>query len=111
MTMIRPGSQPNLTVRSTALPDVTDHRPLRSVRHRAINLPSVCYIAGLNPRQMSPEAPNPEGPQKTAADCGVDVTPRLKTLRVAEPPKRLAGIKVADVGELVAKLKALGAAA
>ena len=36
---------------------------------------------------------------------GVDVTPRLTTLRVAEPAKRVAGIKVADVGELVAKLK------
>ena len=36
---------------------------------------------------------------------GVDVTPRLKTLRVEEPPKRGAGVKVADVKELVAKLK------
>jgi electron transfer flavoprotein beta subunit len=36
---------------------------------------------------------------------GVDVSPRLKTLKVAEPPKREAGIKVADVATLVAKLK------
>jgi electron transfer flavoprotein beta subunit len=36
---------------------------------------------------------------------GVDVTPRLKTLKVEEPPKRSAGVKVADVKELVAKLK------
>ena len=36
---------------------------------------------------------------------GVDVAPRLTTLRVAEPAKRSAGVKVADVGELVAKLK------
>ena len=36
---------------------------------------------------------------------GVDVAPRLTTLRVAEPAKRVAGVKVADVGELVAKLK------
>jgi electron transfer flavoprotein beta subunit len=36
---------------------------------------------------------------------GVDVAPRLKTLKVEEPPKRGAGVKVADVGELVAKLK------
>jgi len=36
---------------------------------------------------------------------GVDVTPRLKTLKVAEPPKRKAGIKVADVAALVDKLK------
>ena len=39
------------------------------------------------------------------ADLGVDVTPRLTTLKVVEPPKRQAGIKVADVAELVAKLK------
>jgi electron transfer flavoprotein beta subunit len=49
--------------------------------------------------------------QKTPADYGVDVTARLKTIKVAEPPKRSAGIKVADVDELVAKLKALGVAA
>jgi len=36
---------------------------------------------------------------------GVDVAPRLKTLKVEEPPKRGAGVKVADVKELVAKLK------
>jgi electron transfer flavoprotein beta subunit len=38
-------------------------------------------------------------------DLGVDVTPRLKTLKVAEPPKRSAGIKVPDVATLVDKLK------
>jgi electron transfer flavoprotein beta subunit len=41
----------------------------------------------------------------TPGDLGVDVTPRLKTLSVEEPPKRSAGVKVADVAELVAKLK------
>ncbi|CUW40506.1 electron transfer flavoprotein beta-subunit [Magnetospirillum sp. XM-1] len=39
------------------------------------------------------------------ADLGVDVAPRLVTLSVAEPPKRSAGIKVADVAALVDKLK------
>ena len=39
------------------------------------------------------------------ADLGVDVKPRLKTLKVTEPPKRGAGIKVPDVATLVAKLK------
>jgi len=39
------------------------------------------------------------------ADLGVDVTPRIKTLKVTEPPKRSAGIKVPDVATLVAKLK------
>ena len=38
-------------------------------------------------------------------DLGVDVTPRLKTLKVSEPPKRGAGIKVPDVATLVDKLK------
>jgi len=49
--------------------------------------------------------------QKTPADYGVDVSPRLKTLKVTEPAKRSAGIKVSDVDELVAKLKAMGVAA
>jgi electron transfer flavoprotein beta subunit len=39
------------------------------------------------------------------ADLGVDVAPRLKTLKVAEPPKRSAGIKVADAKALVEKLR------
>ena len=41
----------------------------------------------------------------TPADLGVDVAPRLKTLKVTEPPARSAGIKVADVASLVDKLK------
>ncbi|MDS4014620.1 MAG: electron transfer flavoprotein subunit beta/FixA family protein [Candidatus Accumulibacter sp.] len=41
----------------------------------------------------------------TPAALGVDVTPRLKTLKVAEPAKRTAGIKVADAADLVLKLK------
>ena len=39
------------------------------------------------------------------ADLGVDVTPHLQTLKVSEPPKRSAGVKVPDVATLVAKLK------
>ncbi len=42
---------------------------------------------------------------KTPADFGVDITPRVVTLKVSEPPKRKAGIKVKDVSELVNKLK------
>jgi len=38
-------------------------------------------------------------------DLGVDVAPRIKTLKVSEPPKRSAGIKVPDVATLVDKLK------
>ncbi|GGY08168.1 electron transfer flavoprotein subunit beta/FixA family protein [Paludibacterium paludis] len=41
----------------------------------------------------------------SAADLGVDIAPRLKTLKVAEPAKRSAGIKVANAAELVARLK------
>ena len=49
--------------------------------------------------------------QKTPADYGVDVSPRLKTLKVTEPPVRSAGIKVADTDALVATLKEMGVAA
>jgi electron transfer flavoprotein beta subunit len=45
---------------------------------------------------------------KAPADYGVDTAPRLKTLKVGEPPVRLAGVKVADVDALVAKIKELG---
>ncbi len=41
----------------------------------------------------------------TPADLGVDVAPRIKTLKVNEPAKRSAGVKVPDVATLVAKLK------
>jgi electron transfer flavoprotein beta subunit len=46
-------------------------------------------------------------PLKTVkpADLGVDVAPRLKTLKVSEPPQRSAGVKVPDVATLVAKLQ------
>ena len=43
--------------------------------------------------------------QKAPEDFGVDVSPRLKILKVVEPPKRQAGIKVESVSELVEKLK------
>ncbi len=41
----------------------------------------------------------------TPDELGVDVAPRLTTLRVVEPAKRQAGVKVADVAELVGKLR------
>ena len=47
--------------------------------------------------------------EKTPADYGVDITPRLTTSNVTEPPVRQAGEKVEDVDALVAKLKAVGA--
>ncbi len=47
--------------------------------------------------------------EKTPADYGVDIAPRLTTITVTEPPVRQAGEKVEDVDALVAKLKAVGA--
>jgi electron transfer flavoprotein beta subunit len=43
--------------------------------------------------------------EKTAADYGVDVTPRLSVLKTVEPQGRKVGVKVANVAELIAKLK------
>jgi electron transfer flavoprotein beta subunit len=48
---------------------------------------------------------------KTPEELGVDIAPRLATLKVTEPPVRSAGIKVGSVDELVEKLKAMGVAA
>ena len=47
---------------------------------------------------------------KSPADFGIDMTPRLTTTNVSEPPVREAGEKVEDVDALVAKIKALGIA-
>lgn len=47
--------------------------------------------------------------EKTAADYGVDVTPRLEVVKTVEPEARAAGIKVGSVDELVSKLKEAGA--
>ena len=46
--------------------------------------------------------------QKTVADYGVDVAPRLKVVKVAEPAKRSAGVKVETAADLVSKLKTAG---
>ncbi len=43
--------------------------------------------------------------EKSPADFGVDVSPRLKVVKTSEPASRKAGVKVADVAELMAKLK------
>jgi len=47
--------------------------------------------------------------KKTLADYGVDDSPRLKTIKVEEPPPRKGGGKVEDVDGMIAKLKELGA--
>ncbi len=54
------------------------------------------------------KAKNKPMAQKTPADYGVDTAPRLKTIKVTEPPVRSAGIKVPDVDTLIAKLKEMG---
>jgi electron transfer flavoprotein beta subunit len=46
--------------------------------------------------------------EKTPADYGVDVAPRLEVVKTVEPPGRKAGVKVGSVGELVGKLKEAG---
>ena len=45
---------------------------------------------------------------RDAASTGVDLTARLKVLQVSEPPKRQAGVKVADAAELAARFKSAG---
>ena len=77
----------------------------------SIQLPAVCSVdLRLNePRYAS--LPNIMKAKKKPlevlkpADLGLDLSPRLKTLKVSEPPKRQAGVKVESVGELVDKLK------
>ncbi|KAF2875053.1 hypothetical protein BDV95DRAFT_665680 [Massariosphaeria phaeospora] len=47
--------------------------------------------------------------KKTLSDYGLDVPPRLKTIKVTEPPPRQGGVKVDDVDGMISKLKELGA--
>ena len=66
---------------------------LRLNEPRYVTLPNIMKAKKKPLETLKPDA------------LGVDVAPRLKTLKVAEPAKRSAGIKVADVATLVAKLK------
>ena len=76
-----------------------------------INIPAIvtCDLRLNEPRYAS--LPNIMKAKKkpieeiSAADLGVDTAPRLEQIKVEEPPKRKAGIKVANVAELVQKLK------
>ena len=76
-----------------------------------VNLPAIvtCDLRLNEPRYAS--LPNIMKSKKkpleilTAADLGVDTKPRVEQIKVEEPPKRKAGIKVASVAELVSKLK------
>lgn len=66
---------------------------LRLNEPRYVTLPNIMKAKKKNLELIKPE------------DLGIDITPRLKTLRVEEPAKRLAGVMVADVAALVEKLK------
>ena len=66
---------------------------LRLNEPRYVTLPNIMKAKKKPLETLKPDA------------LGVDITPRLKTLKVQEPPKRGAGVKVADVAELVGKLK------
>ena len=66
---------------------------LRLNEPRYVTLPNI-----MKAKKKTIEIVNPE-------ELGVDIAPRLKTLKVAEPPKRSAGVMVADVAALVEKLK------
>ena len=79
--------------------------PVLIAAQKGLNEPRYASLPNIMKAKKKPIA------ALTPGDLGVDLAPRLKTLKVAEPPKRSAGIKVADVDELVAKLKALGVAA
>jgi len=76
-----------------------------------INLPAVvtCDLRLNEPRYAS--LPNIMKAKKktidllSASDLGVDISPRIQQIKVEDPPKRKAGIKVASVAELVQKLK------
>jgi electron transfer flavoprotein beta subunit len=81
-----------LEVLSLSLPAVitTD---LRLNEPRYVTLPNI-----MKAKKKQLDVVKPE-------DLGVDVSPRIKTIKVVEPPKRSAGIKVPDVATLVSKLK------
>ena len=66
---------------------------LRLNEPRYVTLPNIMKAKKKPLENIKPDA------------LGVDIKPRLKTLKVAEPASRSAGVKVADVAELVAKLK------
>jgi len=81
-----------LEVLSLGLPAIVT-TDLRLNEPRYVTLPNIMKAKKKTLTTFKPE------------DLGVDVAPRIKTLKVSEPPKRGAGIKVADVAALVDKLK------
>ena len=76
-----------------------------------VNVPAIvtCDLRLNEPRYASlpniMKAKKKPVDQLNASDLGVDISPRVEQIKVEEPPKRKAGIKVANVTELVQKLK------
>ena len=76
-----------------------------------VNIPAIvtCDLRLNEPRYASlpniMKAKKKPVDQLNASDLGVDISPRVEQIKVEEPPKRKAGIKVANVAELVQKLK------
>jgi electron transfer flavoprotein beta subunit len=76
-----------------------------------VNIPAIvtCDLRLNEPRYASlpniMKAKKKPVDQLNASDLGVDISPRVEHIKVEEPPKRKAGIKVANVAELVQKLK------
>ena len=76
-----------------------------------INIPAIvtCDLRLNEPRYASlpniMKAKKKPIEQINASDLGVDIKPRIQQIKVEEPPKRKAGVKVANVAELVQKLK------
>src|SRR5210317_429425 len=76
-----------------------------------VNIPAIvtCDLRLNEPRYASlpniMKAKKKPVDQINASDLGVDISPRVEQIKVEEPPKRKAGIKVSNVAELVQKLK------
>ena len=89
-------------------------RPLEGVRigacmHVTTETANLMRALAASGAEVALCASNPLSTQDdTAASLGVDLTPHLKVLKVSEPAKRSAGIKVESAGDLVANLKTAG---
>jgi electron transfer flavoprotein beta subunit len=84
------------------LQTVTVRLPAVMTTDLRLNQPRYASLPNIMKAKKKPIA------EKSPADYGVDTAPRLKVLKVSEPPKRGGGIKVASVGELLDKLKDAG---
>ncbi|MDT7934843.1 MAG: electron transfer flavoprotein subunit beta/FixA family protein [Sphingomonadaceae bacterium] len=79
------------------------HLPAVVTTDLRLNEPRYASLPNIMKAKAKPLA------QKTPADYGVDLSPRLRIVKVAEPAKRQAGIKVKTVDELIEKVKETGA--